>query len=188
MLSIQKDGYVNEAWFGLNRAIDCGDHVGEGASAKHHLTALSPRPVIAALTAVYSGPGGADAAQPTCAELRPCWQCVTAHSATEVAAGACNDICKLQLGGTITPPPGNGNSTGNDGSSGSGNGGSSGTNGGGGKGSSTGTNTAPSSTGSSDGPDNGDGNVTPAAASSIGVDAATLLLALLGASLALAIF
>jgi len=89
------DGYVNEAWFGLNGVQDCGDMVGSGAAATHHLTTLTTRPVIKAITTVYGGAGNVTAF-PTCEQLRPCWACVTARSAAETANGACHDECWVQ--------------------------------------------------------------------------------------------
>jgi hypothetical protein len=193
------DGYVNEAWFGLNRAIDCGDAVGSGAGATHHLTALSPRPVVASLTAVYGGPGGADATQPTCEQMRPCYQCVAQqHSAAEVAGGACNAICSLKLGQLVTPDSSssggsggssesggssggnNNNSTGgNNGSSSGGGGGSSGVHGSsGGGGAASSSSTGPVDDKGSSGSNIDDGGLTgrPAAASALSASMGVLAL------------
>jgi len=145
------DGYVNEAWFGLNRVTDCGDMVGSGASASHHLTALTPRPALKAITSVYGGAGDVAASQ-TCEQLRPCWACVTAAGARDTANGACNSECGLLLNHVNTD-----NSTAT---------------------SSTGANnsTATSSTGANNSTGGDDGNLDIGAATSSTASAVTALL------------
>jgi len=178
------DQYVNEAWFGLNGVVDCGDMVG----TTHHLTALTPRPVIKAITVVYGGEGGAAAVQPTCAQLRPCYQCVTGHTAQEVAAGQCTAVCK-QL--DVVQPGENGSTGGSDSSTGGSSSSSSSTGGGstGGSGGSTSSSSSSSgsnppvvSSSSTGGNDGGDGGVDPSG-SAAGLTPAltTVLLALLAA-------
>jgi len=107
------DGYVNEAWFGFHSVEACqGAFLTNNATGvlHHHLTALTPRMALDSVAAVYQGAGNMRT-MPTCAEMLPCWQCVTSQSAEEVNSGACNSQCSLQLSGSASPVLNSTNST-----------------------------------------------------------------------------
>jgi len=141
------DRYVNEAWFGLNGAEDCGSEFTD-IHGGHRLSVLAPRPVLAALASnVFdSASTSSAAAKPkSCEDMRACYDCVRhywnseeQHAAAGVLAGFCDDACGLKFTGSgyvdLNAPDAPKPLTGGEGSSGSS------------TGSSGGDNTPPSST------------------------------------------
>jgi len=98
------DGYVNEAWFGVNAVQDCGSAFTDQYGG-HRLSALAPRPIVARMTELNGGAGGAGAKAQSCADMAACYNCVKAswdierHSAPDVTSGKCNAACGFTLGG-----------------------------------------------------------------------------------------
>jgi hypothetical protein len=103
------DRYVNEAWFGLNGAEDCGSEFTD-IHGGHRLSVLAPRPVLAALASnVFdSASASSAAAKPkSCEDMRACYNCVRhywnsegQHAAAGVLAGFCDDACGLKFTGS----------------------------------------------------------------------------------------
>jgi len=97
------DQYVNEAWFGLNAVTNCPGFT--DIYGGHRLSALTPRPVVAALTTLQGGAAGADATPKTCEQLVPCWSCANQHTQAEISSGACDGVCNFVFGGRTPNAP-----------------------------------------------------------------------------------
>jgi hypothetical protein len=116
---------VNEAWFGMNTVTSCNLFLDVGPAAHHHLTALTPRPVVNSLTTLWGG-----SAQPpslTCDQLKPCWSCTTGKTDLDIRKGACDAVCNLNFAatysdGSSTPPPPSSTGTNNNNGGGGGDG------------------------------------------------------------------
>jgi len=176
------DGYVNEAWFGVNAVTDCGNSFTDQYGG-HRLSALAPRPVIAQMTSIFSGAGGSAAQAQSCSAMAACYNCVKAawnidtHTAPDVVSGKCNAACGLNLGGDGGSGTGGDNNNGSTGTDGGSDNGSSGTDGGNTDGSSTGSNGGGSNNGG------GNGNVDNPSAASAHASSMLLLAALAFAAL-----
>jgi hypothetical protein len=92
---------VNEAWFGVNAVTDCNFE--SGGDRGHRASALTPRPVVQAITALYGGPGGATPL--TCAQMKSCWDCSLSTAEADISGGACNSACGLQLNSVMNNAP-----------------------------------------------------------------------------------
>jgi hypothetical protein len=124
------DRYVNEAWFGLNGAEDCGSEFTD-IHGGHRLSTLTPRPVLVALASNVFESASADASKPkSCEDMRACYNCVRhywnaedRHAAAGVLAGFCDDACGLKFTGSgyvdLNAPDAPKPLTGGEGSSGS---------------------------------------------------------------------
>lgn len=109
------DFYMNEEWFGFNVPQACGnfvpgtDPVGEGNPQQYGLDALTPRAVMKGLQEFWA-PDKFAAGQPfvptTCAQLRPCWQCIQTHKndPDRIEKPAFLNVCAQECNINPAPP------------------------------------------------------------------------------------
>jgi hypothetical protein len=98
------DHYVNEEWFGITTPVSCGV---TGPAGGYHMDGLLVRPAFLAMQRVWKE-GGYDHSihdlQVTCAQLKPCHDCLMKYLPSQIHAGVCDPACSTKSPRALAHP------------------------------------------------------------------------------------